>query len=53
MADKRIRTKDKGFVGIQLTQDLLEKLDAEVATSTLNRSQVIRLALIEYLQKDK
>lgn len=46
------RSKENGYVGMYLTLDLLQKLDAEVEKTTLNRSQVIRLALIEYL-KDK
>lgn len=49
----RVRTvKDSAFVGVQLTHDLLIKLDVKVAESTLNRSQIIRLALLEYLDKD-
>lgn len=47
---KKPRNKTEGFVGLQLTPDLLKKLDAKVAESTLNRSQVIRLAIIEYLK---
>lgn len=45
------RVKENGFVGVQLTQELLAKLDEEVAASTLNRSQIIRLALIAYLKR--
>ncbi len=44
------RNKTEGFVGLQLTPDLLKKLDEKVAETTLNRSQVIRLAIIEYLK---
>lgn len=44
------RTITNGFVGIYLTKELLEKLDKKVAETTLNRSQIIRLALIEYLK---
>ena len=47
----RKRTKSEGFVGLQLTPDLLKKLDEKVKATTLNRSQIIRLALIEYLDK--
>lgn len=47
---KRVRRKETGFVGLQLTPELLAKLDAKVKTTTLNRSQVIRQALIEYLK---
>jgi metal-responsive CopG/Arc/MetJ family transcriptional regulator len=50
MSDNK-RTNDNGFVGMYLTQDLLKKLDAYVKKTTLNRSQVIRLALIEYLKE--
>ena len=49
MGDKRVRNKDNAFVGIQLTQELLMRLDVAVSKSTLNRSQIIRLALIKYL----
>jgi metal-responsive CopG/Arc/MetJ family transcriptional regulator len=47
---KTPRVKSEGFVGLQLTPDLLKKLDARVKETTLNRSQVIRMALIEYLK---
>lgn len=49
MAD-RVRNKENAFVGVQLTPDILEKLDAKAVETTLNRSQLIRLALIEYLK---
>lgn len=45
------RKKNEGFVGLQLTPDLLKKLDAKVKATTLNRSQIIRMAIIEYLNK--
>lgn len=48
---ERKRTKNKGFVGLQLTPDLLKKLDTKVKETTLNRSQIIRTAIIEYLNK--
>ncbi len=44
------RKKSDGFVGFYLTPDLLKKLDAKVKTTTLNRSQIIRMAIIEYLK---
>lgn len=47
---KTPRNKNEGFVGVLLTPDLLKKLDAKVKATTLNRSQVIRLAIIEYLK---
>jgi len=47
---KKPRNKQEGFVGLQLTPDLLKKLDAKVQETTLNRSQIIRLAIIEYLK---
>ena len=52
---ERKRVKSEGFVGLQLTPDLLKKLDARVAeqlrtTGSGNRSQVIRAAIIEYLK---
>ena len=46
----RVRNVKNSFIGVQLTKELLEKLDAKVAETTLNRSQIIRLALIEYLK---
>lgn len=49
---KTPRIKQEGFIGFYLSPDLLEKLDAKVAQTTLNRSQVIRLALIGYLEKE-
>lgn len=48
---KTPRNKNEGFVGLQLTPDLLKRLDAKVKATTLNRSQVIRTAIIEYLIK--
>lgn len=50
MAKKRIRNKSTGFVGIQLSPELLIKLDAKAAEMTSSRSQIIRLAVIEYLK---
>lgn len=52
---ERKRTKNEGFVGLQLTPDLLKKLDTKVAellatTGSGNRSAVIRMAIIEYLK---
>lgn len=47
------RKKSLGYVGMYLTKDLLEKVDAEAVKTTLNRSQIIRLAIIDYLKKDK
>lgn len=48
---KRVRNTNTGFIGVKLTPELLMKLDMKVAETTLNRSQVIRQALIEYLNK--
>ena len=48
----RVRRKQEGFVGIQLTVELLAKVDAKARATTLNRSQIIRLALIEYLKDE-
>lgn len=47
---KTPRNQQEGFVGLYLTPDLLKKLDAKVKTTTLNRSQIVRLALIAYLK---
>ncbi len=47
---ERKRIKNQGFVGLQLTPELLKKLDARVKATTLNRSQIIRMAIIEYLK---
>lgn len=49
---ERKRIKQEGFVGLQLTTDLLKKLDKKVKATTLNRSQVVRMALIEYLKNE-
>lgn len=53
---ERKRTKEAGFVGLQLVgkdgdMTLFKRLEAYVKKTTLNRSQVLRLALIEYLDK--
>lgn len=45
----KIRNKGNAFVGIQLTPELIAKLDEVAKKTTLNRSQIIRLALLEYL----
>lgn len=50
MMNTRVRNVKNSFIGVQLTKELLEKLDKKVAETTLNRSQIIRLALIEYLK---
>lgn len=52
---ERKRVKSEGFVGLQLTPELLKKLDVKVAellatTGSGNRSSVIRMAIIEYLK---
>ncbi len=49
------RKKSEGFVGLQLTPELLQKLDVKVAehlatTGSGSRSAIIRLAIIEYLK---
>lgn len=44
------RKKQDGFVGIYLTPALLKKLDTKVKATTLNRSQIVRMAIIEYLK---
>lgn len=51
MTDKRIRNRDNAFVGVQLTPELLQRVDILAAVMTLNRSQIIRLALIDYLER--
>lgn len=48
---ERKRIKNEGFVGLQLTPDLIKKLDAKAKATTLNRSQIVRMALIEYLKQ--
>lgn len=53
---KRPRTKSEGFVGLQLVgkngdRTLFNRLEAYVKKVTLNRSQVLRISLIEYLDK--
>ncbi len=54
-AGERKRTKQEGFVGLQLTPDLLKKVDTQVVklrkdTGSGSRSSVIRMAIIEYLK---
>lgn len=49
------RNKKEGFIGLQLTPNLLKKLDAKVeelkvTTGFGNRSAVIRRAIIDYLK---
>lgn len=52
---KRVRKKEAGFVGVNLAKDgdlsLINRLDEEVKATTMNRSLIIRLALIEYFDK--
>lgn len=53
--DKRVRRKEAGFVGANLAKDgdmsLYKRLDKEVKATTMNRSLIIRLALLEYFDK--
>lgn len=55
MSEKKIRVRkvSNGFVGVMLTEELLKQIDAEAERTTLNRSQIIRLALIDYLKDRK
>lgn len=53
---ERKRVKNEGFVGLQLTPDVLKKLDAKVkslklATGSGSRSAVIRMAIIYFLSR--
>lgn len=52
---KRIRKRVAGFVGIQLGREdnmsLYNRLEEEVKITTMNRSMIIRLALIDYFEK--
>lgn len=52
---KRVRRKEAGFVGANLAKDgdmtLYNRLDEEVKKTTMNRSLIIRLALLEYFEK--
>lgn len=50
MARTRNRNVDASYVGVQLTPELIEKLKVKMAETTLNRSQLIRMAIIEYLK---
>lgn len=52
---KRTRKIKDGFIGLQLSPELLKKLDEKVAevkaaTGSGNRSAVVRTAIIEYLK---
>lgn len=54
MAERK-RTKNEGFVGLQLDPVLLKKLDAKVkevkqSTGSGTRSSVVRMAIIDYLK---
>lgn len=56
MAKSGSRDKGSGFVGLQLTPEVLKKLDARVkeiktTTGSGTRSSVVRMAIIEYLDK--
>lgn len=55
MSGKKIRVRkvSNGFVGIMLPEELLKKTDELAKKMTLNRSQVIRLALLDYLKDNK
>ena len=48
---KTMSLKDS-FVGIRLTKDELKKLD-KLAQGQLNRSQVVRLVLLEFLARSE
>lgn len=52
---KRVRRKEAGFVGANLAKDgdmtLYNRLTEEVKATTMNRSLILRLALIEYFEK--
>jgi hypothetical protein len=53
---ERKRTKNEGFVGLQLDPDLLKKLDTKVqeikaTTGSGTRSSVVRMALIIFLNQ--
>ena len=52
---KRIRRRDVGFVGANLAKggdmSLVTRLDDAVAETTMNVSLIIRLALIDWLDK--
>jgi len=57
MTDKkeRIRRKDVGFVGVNLAKggdmSIVKRLDGAVKETTMNVSIIIRLALIDWLDK--
>lgn len=52
MKTRKKRTTNEGFIGLQLTPDLLKQIDKKAKQTTLNRSQVIRMAIIEYLKNE-
>lgn len=49
------RTKSNGFIGVNLGKagdlSLLKRLDKEVEKTTMSRSVIVRLALMEYFEK--
>ena len=55
MAAKPKRRKEAGFIGLMLAKggdmSLYERLNQEVKTTTMSRSLIVRLALLEYFEK--
>ena len=45
-----MQQKNEGLIGVRLTVDEVKKLD-ELAQGQLNRSQVVRLVIREFLDK--
>lgn len=52
---KRPQRRDTCFVGVRLGKEgdteLIDRLDEEARKTTMSRSLIIRLALIEYFEK--
>lgn len=52
---ERVRRKEAGFVGVKLAKGgdmtLFNRLEKEVKETTMNRTVIIRLALIEYFER--
>ena len=44
-----VKSKKSSFIGINLNPDIIKRLDIKAKKLATNRSQIIRLAIIQYL----
>ena len=47
-----MRSKDKSYIGLELSHELLEKLKYEANLKEMSISSLVRVILIEYLNKN-